>query len=84
MKAKLDAIEAEKKVALQQALQQLQAKQVYDICVILEGVGISEPRTVITNIDDINNLFKNLGLSGGRKSRRRKPRKSMKSRRRRY
>ena len=37
------------------------------------------------NIDDINNLFKNLGLSsGGRKSRRRKPRKTMKSRRRRY
>ena len=84
MKAKLDAIEAEKKVALQQALQQLQAKQVDDICVILESVGISEPRTAITNIDDINNLFKNFGLSGGRKTRRRKPRKSMKSRRRRY
>ena len=84
MNTKIAALEAAKKVALQQALRELQAKQVDDICGILQSVGITEPRTEITNIEDVNDLFKNLGLSGGRKSRRRKPRKSMKSRRRRY
>ena len=85
MKAKIDALDAAKKIQVADALRELQKRQVDEICVILESSGISESKTVITNIDDINNLFKNLGLSsGGRKSRRRKPRKTMKSRRRRY
>ena len=84
MKDKIDALEAEKKRQVADALRQLQQNQVDDICGILERSGISDVRNDITTIEDVNDLFKNLGLSGGRKSRRRKPRKSMKSRRRRY
>jgi hypothetical protein len=84
MKARFAALAAAKRETLRTALQALQQRQVDEICGILAGAGIGDARTDITNIDDINNLFKNLGLSGGRKSRRRKSRKSMKSRRRRY
>lgn len=84
MKAKIDLLDAEKKRQVADALRQLQQKQVDDICGILERSGISDVRNDITTIEDVNDLFKNLGLSGGRKSRRRKPRKTMKSRRRRY
>ena len=84
MKERYAALASADRVTLRTALQTLQQKQLDEICGILERSGIRDARTDITNIDDINNLFKNLGLSGGRKSRRRKSRKSMKSRRRRY
>ena len=82
MKAKIDLLDAEKKRQVADALRQVQAKQVDDINNLFKSFGITDP--VVTNIEDVNDLFKNLGLSGGRKSRRRKPRKTMKSRRRRY
>lgn len=84
MQLKIAALEEAKKRQIADALRQLQAQQVNDICSILEGIGISEPRTDIITIEDVNALFKNLGLSGGRKSRRRKSIKTKKSRRRRY
>jgi hypothetical protein len=84
MKERFAALAAADRVTLRTALQTLQQRQVDEICGLLERSGIGDARTAITNIEDINNLFTNLSLSGGRKSRRRKSRKSMKSRRRRY
>ena len=81
MNAKIAALDAANKMTALKALRELQQKQVDDICGILERAGISESRTEINNIDDVNNLFKNLGLSGGRKTR--KTRKTRKSSRRR-
>lgn len=83
MNAKMAALAELQKQQIQAQLQALQQKQIDQICGILEGAGISDARAEITTIDDVNNLFRNFGLSGGRKSRRRKSRKSMKSRRRR-
>ena len=81
--ARINGINPAEQERVKQQLRDLQRQQIDDICRILERSGISDPRTDITTIDDVNNLFKNLGLSGGRKSTRRKTRKSRKSMRRR-
>ena len=83
MNAKIAALAQLQKQQIQAQLQALQKQQIDDICGVLASAGISDPKAEITNIDDVKVLFRNFGLSGGRKSRRRKNRKSMKSRRRR-
>ena len=80
MKAKIAALEIEQQQQIKKQLQQLQQQQVNEINQLLANVGISDP---VTSVEEINTLFSNFGLSGGRKSRRRKTIKSMKSRRRR-
>ena len=78
--ARINRIDPTEQEKVKQKLRELQRQQIDEINQLLESVGITDKAV---SIDDVNNLFSGLSLSGGRKSRRSKSRKSRKSRRRR-
>jgi hypothetical protein len=78
--ARINGINPTEQARVKQKLRDLQRQQIDEINQLLGSVGITDKAE---SIDDVNNLFSGLSLSGGRKSRRSKSRKSSKSRRRR-
>lgn len=78
--ARINGINPTEQERVKQKLRDLQRQQINEINQLLESVNITDK---VYSIDDVNNLFSGLSLSGGRKSRRSKSRKSSKSRRRR-
>ena len=78
--ARINGIDPTQKERVKRELARLQRQQIDEINQLLESVNITDKAD---SIDNVNFLFSGLDLSGGRKSTRRKSRKSRKSMRRR-
>lgn len=78
--ARINRIDPTEQARVKRELARLQRQQIDEINKLLGSVGITDKAV---SIDDVNQLFSGLDLSGGRKSTRRKSKKSRKSMRRR-
>ena len=64
--ARINGINPTEQARVKQKLRELQRQQIDEINQLLGSVGILDKAV---SIDDVNQLFSGLGLSGGRKSR---------------
>jgi hypothetical protein len=70
--ARINGINPTEQARVKRELARLQRQQIDEINKLLGSVGITDKAV---SIDDVNQLFSGLDLSGGRKSTRRKSRK---------
>jgi len=75
--ARINGIDPTQKERVKRELARLQKQQVDEINQLLVSVGITDK---VDSIDNVNFLFNNLGLSGGRKSRKSRKTKTIRKR----
>ena len=75
--ARINGINPTEQARVKQKLRELQRQQVDEINQLLGSVGILDKAV---SIDDVNQLFNGLGLSGGRKSRKSRKTKTIRKR----